>query len=180
MKKTLYVLVVSALMTLTVNAQSASKQWLHVHVQEASKGDVVKINVPLALAEAVLPVVQKQTGSHGHLRLNDSHMSKEDLQEIWAAVRAQGDADFVTVETRKDNVRVSLRDNYLIVRASEESKTQVDVMIPAEVVDALLSGPGDQLDLLSAIRALEASGSSEIVSVRDRDTTVRVWIDERN
>jgi hypothetical protein len=178
MKKTLYVLPAILLLTLTINAQS--QQWLHVHVQEADKGDVVKINVPLSLAEAVLPAVQKQTGGHGHLRLSDKHMSKQDLQRIWEAVREQGDTDFVTVETQKDHVRVSLRDNYLIVQASEESKTQVDVMIPAEVVDALLSGPGDELNLLSAIRALEASGSREIVSVRDRDTTVRVWIDEKN
>jgi hypothetical protein len=178
MKKMLYVMVVTALLTLTISAQS--KQWLHVHVQEANKGDVVKINVPLSLAEAVLPTVQKQTGGHGHLRLSDKHMSKQDLQQIWEAIRAQGDADFVTVETQKDNVRVSLRNNYLIVQASEESQAQVDVMIPAEVVDALLLGPGDELDLLAAIRALEASGSSEIVSVRDRDTTVRVWIDEKN
>ena len=96
------------------------------------------------------------------------------------SVRAHGDADFVTVETQKDHVRVSLRDNYLIVQASEESTTQVDVMMPAGVIDALLPGPAEELDLQAAIRALKASGSREIVSVRDLDPMVRVWIDERN
>jgi hypothetical protein len=48
------------------------------------------------------------------------------------------------------------------------------------VVEALLSGGKDELDILAAIRALARHGDTELVSVQDRKTTVRVWVDSKN
>ena len=49
-----------------------------------------------------------------------------------------------------------------------------------KVVDALLSAGKDQLDVVAALRALSANGDMELVSVKDDDNTVRVWIDSKN
>ena len=49
-----------------------------------------------------------------------------------------------------------------------------------KVVDALLSAGKDELDVLAALRALSAHGDMELVSVKDDDNTVRVWIDSKS
>ena len=49
-----------------------------------------------------------------------------------------------------------------------------------KVVDALLSAGKDELDIVAALRALAATGDTELVSVKDAENTVRVWIDSKN
>jgi len=39
----------------------------------------------------------------------------------------------------------------------------------------------DELDVLAALRALSAhGGDTELVSVKDEENTVRVWLDSKN
>jgi hypothetical protein len=59
-------------------------------------------------------------------------------------------------------------------------ESRVEVKVPMKVVDALFSAGKDELDLVAALRALSASGDSEIVSVKDGENTVRVWLDSKN
>ncbi len=54
----------------------------------------------------------------------------------------------------------------------------VDVKVPQAVVEALLSGEGDEIDLAAAIRALAARGEGELVTVDNKDAKVRVWVDQ--
>ena len=71
---------------------------------------------------------------------------------------------------------------YVLVETTEanEDGTSVDVKFPLAVVDALLSGPEGTLNFEAAINALAAEGDGHIVSIRDGDETVRVWIDDQN
>ena len=48
------------------------------------------------------------------------------------------------------------------------------------VVEALLSGAKDELDLVAAVRALAAHGDTILVTVEDRKNTVKVWVDTKN
>ncbi len=52
--------------------------------------------------------------------------------------------------------------------------------MPLKVVDALLSAGKDELDISAALRALATEGDTELVSVRDQDNRVRVWLDSKN
>jgi hypothetical protein len=46
------------------------------------------------------------------------------------------------------------------------------------VVDTLLEGEGDELNLVGALREMANSNANgEIIQVKDGDTNVRVWID---
>ena len=45
------------------------------------------------------------------------------------------------------------------------------------MLDALLSGEGDELNIEAAIRALVEQGEGELVTVSGDDETVRVWVD---
>jgi len=59
--------------------------------------------------------------------------------------------------------------------------THVEVKIPLAVVDALLSsGKNDELDLVAGLRMLSKQGDTELVSVKDEENTVRVWVDSKN
>jgi len=175
---TLAVLVLGAL---TVAANAQYKQWLHVRVDSPKKGgETINVNVPLALAEAVLPLIKEKEVSGGKIRFDHKDITTQDLRKMWQAVKEQGNAEYVTVDTADTHLRVAMEGDYLIVRTDETSKSQVQVTLPAKVVDALLSGPDDTLDLLAAVRALQESGTKEIVSIKDEETNVKVWIDDVN
>lgn len=175
---TLAVLVLGAL---TVLANAQSKQWLHVRVDTPKKGgETVNVNVPLALAETILPMIKQKEVSGGRIRFDNKDITTQDLRKIWQAVKDQGNAEYVTVDSAEMHLRVAMEGQYLVVRTDEKSKTQVQVTLPAKVVDALLSGPEDTLDLLAAVHALQESGTKEIVSIKDDETNVKVWIDDTN
>ncbi len=53
----------------------------------------------------------------------------------------------------------------------------VEVRVPARVVDALLSGEGDELNLIAAMEALVDEGEGNLVTVTGDDENVRVWVD---
>ena len=86
---------------------------------------------------------------------------------------------FVTVEEDDESVRVWKETGYLKVHVIDggHSNEQVDVQIPLVVVDSLLSGDSDELNLEAAIRALVAEGEGELVTVSGDDEKVRVWVD---
>ena len=54
---------------------------------------------------------------------------------------------------------------------------EVQIRVPVRVVDALLSGAGETLDVRAAIQEL-ASLRGEMVQVIQPDARIRVWIDE--
>ena len=54
---------------------------------------------------------------------------------------------------------------------------EVQIRVPVSVVDALLSGDGETLDVRSAIQELSAL-RGEMVQVIQPDARIRVWIDE--
>jgi hypothetical protein len=67
---------------------------------------------------------------------------------------------------------------FLYVTVVEEEKNEkVDVRVPFAVVDALLSGNEDELDIQAAINALVQEGEGELVTVTSDDENVRIWVD---
>ena len=80
-----------------------------------------------------------------------------------------------------DNPDTARFDDLVIkVRGDRGHPEKVDVKLPLPVVDALLSGPDDELNFVAAVRALKESGDGELVAVTDRSTVVRIWIDGKN
>jgi hypothetical protein len=83
---------------------------------------------------------------------------------------------------------VAKQNNYFLVHVvdKEGSKNKdakhstVEVKIPMKVVDALFSGKKDEVDLVAGLHALALQGDTELVSVKDHDQTVRVWLDSKN
>ena len=161
---------------------AAADRWLHIKVDESGgDNEKVRVNVPLSLAEKVLPCIHADNLDHGRVRINGNDINGVDLRQLVQAVRATQDSEFVTIQDRHDNVRVAKAGGDLLIKVRENhDKSTVDVKVPFTVVEALLSAGKDELDVTAAIRALSAHGDTELVTVNDRTQTVRIWVDSRS
>lgn len=174
---------VLALASLALGADAQTK-WLHVRVEESGdKGETVRINVPLSLAEKVLPAINTKELSAGKVKLKEAKFKDVDVRAILEALRTAPEHEFVTVEGPDQNVRVAKSGGNLLVKVRETKDKEkgkaetVDVSVPLTVVDALLSGGTDELDLLAAVRALGTVGDTVLVTVDDQKSKVRIWVD---
>jgi hypothetical protein len=170
-------------------ASPSQDRWLHVRVVSTdNKAETVRVNLPLELAEKVLPAIHQDRLNGGKVRIENSHVNDVDLHALVDAIRTSKDGEFVTVESNDCDVRVAKIDNHLIVHVLEKGthekgqarKSEVEIKVPMKVVDALFSAGKDELDLVAALHALSAQGDVELVSVKDHENTVRVWLDSKN
>jgi len=160
------------------------ERWLHVRVIcTDGRGDTVRVNVPLELAEKVLPAVNHDRLHNGKVRIDSTEVGDVDLHALMEAVRTAKDGEYVTVQGNDNDVRVAKEGNHLIVHVLDKGgskKSQVEVKVPMKVIEALLSAGKDELDLVAALHALGAQGDIELVSVKDSENTVKVWLDSKN
>ena len=161
-----------------------SDRWLHVRVISTDRrGETVRVNVPLELAEKVLPAVNHDRLHDGKVKIDSTQMDDVDLKAILAAIRTAKEGEFVTVQSNENDVRVAKEGNHLMIHVVDKSnskKCQVEIKVPMKVIDALLSAGKDELDLVAALHALSVQGDTELVSVKDRENTVKVWVDSKN
>jgi len=179
-----------ATVVLLMGAQGQQpEQWLHVRVDDTrADGEIVRVNLPLSVAEKVLPAIRAHKLAEGKIQLSELRIHDVDLRAILEAVKGSADGEFVTVESKKQNVRVAKQGGYLLVKVREHKKAgtpdefeeTVDIKMPMTVVDAMLSAGPDELDVLAALRALRAHGDAELITVKERTQTVRIWIDRKN
>jgi hypothetical protein len=183
------VILALAIIFLARTCALAADRWVHVKVEEAgTNGETVRINVPLALAEKVLPVIHTDKLHEGKVKLHRTDIHDLDLRAIVEALRTTPDNEFITVESTHDNVRVAKAGGNFLIKVREskgkaDTRTTaetVDITIPFPVVDALLSAGKDELDVLAAVRALAAVGDTVLVAVEDQHSKVRIWVDSRN
>ena len=159
-------------------------RWLHVRVISSdAKGETVRVNVPLELAEKVLPAIHQERLHDGKVKIDNGHVNDVDLRALVEAIRTTKDGEFVTVQSNDCDVRVAKHSNHLIVHVFDKQnskKSEVEVKVPMKVIDALFSAGKDELDLVAALHALAGQGDTELVSVKDHENTVRVWLDSKN
>jgi hypothetical protein len=179
-------------------SSTAKEQWIHVRVESTEdKGETVRVNVPVEMAEKVLPAINKDNLHNGKVHIDSAHMDDVDFRALLDAVRTSKDGEYVTVQSRENDVRVAKNNGYLFVYVTEKpcakraaksetgkpnsaKESKVEVKVPMKVVDALFSAGKDELDIVAALRALSANGDTELVNVKDSENTVRVWIDSKN
>jgi hypothetical protein len=172
-----------------------AERWVHVRViDHGEDGERVRINIPLSLAEKVLPTIKADKLRNGKIKIQDHDFEQVDVRALLEAVRTTQDNEFVTVDSKHENVRVAKAGSFLLVKVREseqegkkgvqssegKSGSNVDIKIPFTVVDALLSGSKDELDLVAALRALDNAQDVELVTVNDQTNNVRIWVDSRS
>ena len=172
-------LALAALLLAAVPAQ-ASDLWFHVKVQEG-EGDHanVTVNLPLSIVERFMAAIPQEHFHDGNIVIDDAEFDAARLRELWREVQNTPDMTFVTVTSDNETVHVAKDNGYLVARTTERSAggAEIHARLPLSVVEALLSGEGNTLNLQAALAALAAHGEGELVTVNERDSTVRVWID---
>lgn len=161
-----------------VAAQEA-KPWIHVNVTEGADGKNVRVNLPLSVIGAALEMVPEKIFEKGKLKLKNADVSIADLRKLWIELRSAGDASLVEVDSKDSTIRIIREADLVIIKVDEtnEKNKQVRVELPVKVVDALLEGEGEELNLRGAIEQLKDE-RGDIVRVVDGDSNVRIWIDE--
>ena len=162
---------------------SRGDRWLHVRVISLNdKGDTVKVNVPLELAEKVLPAIDHDRLHNGKVRIGSVECDGVDVRALLDAVRTAKDGEFVTVQKKDADISVAKKEGQLLVHVTDKNHkdSRVEVKVPMKVVEALLSADKDELDVVAALHVLAAQGDMELVSVKDDDNTVRVWVDSKS
>ncbi len=168
-------------------------RWIHVRVTNSSPdGDRVRINIPLSLAEAVLPTIKADKLCDGKVKVEGHALDRVDLRALLEAVSKAQDNQYVTVESKHENVEVAKAGEFLLIKVHENREgagkaagarkagNTVDIKIPFKVAHALLSGSNDELNVLAAVRALDEYPNLELVTVQDESDNVRIWVDSKN
>jgi hypothetical protein len=159
-------------------------RWIHVRVKSArGVSGNVSINVPIAMAAAVLPSIPAGQHQHGKFNLQAS-VNGMDLRAILDAVRNSPDNVFVTLERHDKEVSVAKSGRDLLIRIAEKRSDEhhlgktVAIKVPTSVVRAMLAENSNEVDIGAGIRALTREGDVD-VTVTDEKETVRVWTDTR-
>jgi hypothetical protein len=159
--------------------------WLHVRVEEGEKQAKVSVNLPVSVVDAALQAAPETITADGHIRLGPHHghhddLSVTDMRKAWSELKAAGDGEFVTVEEDDQTVKISRAGDLVLVHVDKPSgRDEVRVEVPVDVVDALFSGQGEELNVKAAFAQLQKR-RGDIVRVHDDKSTVRIWIDEGN
>jgi hypothetical protein len=160
-----------------------AEKYLHVNVQDPTNDGSVNVNVPLSMAEKILPAINNHDLHEGRVSIHSAEMDGVDVRALLDAVRTAPDNEFVTVKDKDSDVRVAKANGNIIVHVIDKKNKQqtVDVTVPLKVVDALFStAKNDELDVAAALRALSDAGDVLLVTVQGSTEKVRVWVDSRN
>lgn len=168
------------LLAATVGTAQASDLWFHVTVHEKTEDANVTINLPLAFVQSAISMIPAEASDTGHVMIGDEQFDAQKLRELWQSVQGAQDMDFVTIDSEDESLRVSKSGNYLVVKGTARSDkgADIDVRMPASVIDALLDTDDNTLNFAAALQALAAEGQGELATITGDDARVRVWIDQ--
>ena len=138
------------------------------------------INLPLSAVAPLLSLVPHGVLSDRLLDLAGDEVNVGAMRDLWRAIAGVGEAEFVAVDGEDETVRIARTGDQINVQVEEcdeDGGETVDIRIPVAVVNALLSGDGETLNVHAAVEQLrELRG--DIVRVSGGEHQVRVWIDD--
>jgi ribonuclease HI len=180
MRKALPLLALLLVGTLALAA--APERYLHVRVTNPTTHEMVRVNVPLSLAEKIIPAINNGDLRDGKVHVGGLDANNVNVRAILEALKTAPEGEFVTVQQSDSDVHVAKEHGQLVVHVIDKrSKEKVDVTIPWDVAQALISDTSEnQLNIEAAIRVLQNAGDLTLVSVVSKDESVRVWIDSRS
>jgi hypothetical protein len=181
---TVLCLLAAGMTALAGSAMAApAEKYLHVNVQDPTNEGSVNVNVPLSMAEKILPAINNHDLHEGKVSIHSAEMNGVDVRAVLDAVRTAPDNEFVTVNDKDSDVRVAKANGNIIIHVIEKKNKEqhVDVTVPLKVVDALFAtAKNDELDVAAALRALSDAGDVLLVTVQDSGEKVRIWVDSKN
>jgi ribonuclease HI len=174
--------VFSALLLATFAVAATTTRYIHVRVSSSGTHELVRVNLPLTLAEHVIPAINHGQLRDGKVRIGHLDANNVNVRAILEALKAAPEGEFVNVQDVGNDVRVAKEQGLMVVHVvDKENKQNVDVTIPWDVAQALISETSEnQLNIEAAVKALENVGDMNLVKVTGQDQNVRVWVDSRS
>ncbi len=161
-----------------------AEKFLHVQVSDTkANGENVNVNVPLSLAEKVLPTIDRGPLHNGRVTFDHNELQGIDMPTIIDAIKTSPDNKMVTVRQKDENIDVSKEGDTIMVHVNDTGKhgDNVNVTVPISVVDALFSTTQEnEIDVAAALHALDNASDSFLVTVENAGQHVRVWVDSHS
>jgi ribonuclease HI len=134
------------------------------------------------LAEQVIPAINHGQLRDGKVRIGHLGANSVNVRAILEALKTAPEGEFVSVQDAGNDVHIAKEHGLMVVHViDKENKQNVDVTIPWDVAQALISEAGEnELNIEAAVKALENVGDMSLVKVTGQDQTVRVWVDSRS
>jgi hypothetical protein len=175
----------TVLTTARTAAAAPADRFLHVQVSDSgNKGEDVNVNLPLSVAEKVLPTIDRGPLHQGRVTLDKDQLQGIDVPTIVDAIRSSPDNKLVTVKDKSgENIDVSKANGNIVVHINEPGKKgdNVNVTVPISVVNALFStAQKNEIDVAAALQALDNAGDTFLVTVENTGEHVRVWVDSHS
>ncbi|HEV7506139.1 MAG TPA: hypothetical protein VGS07_14615 [Thermoanaerobaculia bacterium] len=167
----------------TAQQVAAADLWLHIDVNgKGDKGDQANINLPLSMVRNMAPMLEEKSHGSKRLHVRDKDLSVSELRRAWREIADGPDANYITVKDKDSDVHIGKQGDYLRLKAKDRGTDgeDVDIKVPLDVVAALFSSDGDELNFGAALEALARRGEGELVTVNGNDETVRIWVDSRS
>ena len=171
-----------AMVVVPLGAQEAAEEtgsWLHVQVEgEGNETGQMALNLPLRAVGAFVAMAPEEiVSSDGRLTVGEEHgVSVSEIRTMWQELMAAGDSEFAAVQRDDRTVRVARADDQIEINVtSGDANIRID--LPVVVIDALLSGDGETLNLVAAIDQL-GDLRGDIVRVTEETRQIRIWVDE--
>jgi hypothetical protein len=167
-----------------VSAAAPEERFLHVQVSDTkTSGENVNVNLPLSVAEKVLPTINRGPLHNGRVTLDNDQLKGIDMPTIIDAIKTSPDNKMVTVRQKDENIDVSKAGGNIVVHVNDAGKhgDNVNVTVPISVVDALFSTTQkNEIDVAAALQALDRAGDTFLVTVENASEHVRVWVDSHS
>jgi ribonuclease HI len=163
-------------------AVTATTRYLHVRVSNPTTKELVRVNVPLMLAEKIIPAINHGQLRDGKIQCGDFTANSVNIRAILDALKTAPEGEFVSVQQIGNDVHVAKEHGQMVIHVMDKKGGEnVDVTVPWEVAQALITDTReDQLNVEAAIKALENIGDTTLVRVTGKDENIRVWVDSRN
>ncbi|MFY9820789.1 MAG: hypothetical protein WAM82_05370 [Thermoanaerobaculia bacterium] len=168
----------------TAQKAAAADLWLHIDVNGKGDkgGDQANINLPLSMVRNMAPMLEEKSHGSRRLHVRDKDLSVNELRRAWHEIQNGPDANYITVKDKDSDVHIGKQGDYLRLKAKDrgENGEDVDIKVPLDVVAALFSSEGDDLNFGAALEALARRGEGELLTVNGNDETVRIWVDSHS
>lgn len=171
-----------AVLIVTSLSVQASELWFHLRIEEHRGKEVrVEVNLPFRAVKRSIALIPARYVKETAIRIDDRNLSVQDLRDAWRALQSTPERTWIVVGEEKRSVTMRRDGRDVAMRVHDEwDDDVVQISVPADVFQALISGPSGRFDLDSAIQLLGRRGSGSIVVTDGDDKIVRLWVDSES
>ena len=168
-----------AFLIMTSLSVQASELWFHLRVEEHRGKEVrIEVNLPFRAVERSINLIPARYVKEASIRIDDCNLSVQDLRDAWRALQATPERTWIVVAEERRFVTMRRDGDDVAMRVHDEWDGEVvEIRVPADVFQALISGPSGRFDFGRAIQLLGRRGSGSIVVTDGDDKIVRIWVD---